>query len=173
LSKSTNHQRDFRPWLLLLSVIIIALDRVTKIWVTKHIEIGSAITVIPRVFRISHVTNNGAAFSMFADSLSPQRVRWMLIAFSVVAIVAVIAFLLRMGRRLSPTAVALAMVLAGALGNLYDRICFASVVDFLEVHIGTYHWPDFNVADSAIVIGGCLLLLDAFRAEPASVDEPG
>lgn len=156
--------RDWRAPLLALSVVLIVLDRLTKNWVTQHIQIGDAIPVIPRVFRITHVLNSGAAFSLFADSLSPERVRMMLIAFSLLAAVAVFLVLLKMGRRLTLTTLALALILAGAIGNLYDRVLFASVVDFLEVHILSYHWPDFNLADSSIVVGGILLMLDAFRS---------
>jgi signal peptidase II len=98
---------------------------------------------------------------LFNDSGSPGRVRWMLLVFSVLAAVAVLVALLKLGRTVTATSVALALILGGALGNAYDRLRFGSVIDFLEVHIVHYHWPDFNVADSAIVIGGILLLLDA------------
>jgi signal peptidase II len=149
------------PWLLLISAVVIALDRWSKVWVTRHIELGSAIPVIPKVFRITHVLNDGAAFSLFADAASPEHVRWVLIGFSTLAAIAVLIALIKMGRRFTLTTTALALVLGGAIGNDYDRIRFASVVDFLEVHIVHYHWPDFNVADSSIVVGACLLLLDA------------
>ena len=105
--------------------------------------------------------NDGAAFSLFADAASPEHVRWGLIGFSTLAAIAVLIALIKMGRRFTLTTTALALVLGGAIGNDYDRIRFASVVDFLEVHIVHYHWPDFNVADSSIVVGACLLLLDA------------
>ena len=88
----------------------------------------------------------------------------MLLAFSLLAAVLVLIFLVRLGRRMTTTSVALALILGGALGNAYDRWRFGYVIDFLEVHIVHYHWPDFNVADSAIVIGGMLLLLDALRS---------
>jgi signal peptidase II len=156
--------RDWRPWLLSLSFAIILLDRLTKWLVSKKIDLDDAVTVIPHVFRISHVENQGAAFSLFNNSGSPARVRWALLVFSLVAALAVLLFLLRLGRRLSATAIALALILGGALGNAYDRWHFGFVVDFLEVHIVHYHWPDFNVADSAIVIGGMLLLLEAVRS---------
>jgi signal peptidase II len=149
------------PWLLLISIVVIALDRWSKVWVTRHIELGSAITLIPKVFRITHVLNDGAAFSLFADSASPEHVRWVLIGFSTLAALAVLIALIKMGSRFTLVTVALALVLGGAVGNAYDRIRYASVVDFLEVHIVHYHWPDFNVADSSIVVGACLLLLDA------------
>ncbi|WP_263359768.1 signal peptidase II [Acidicapsa ligni] len=161
------------PWLLLISVIVVALDRWSKEWIVRHLEIGQAITVIPRVFRITHVLNDGAAFSLFADSASPEHVRWGLIAFSVVASFAVLIALIRIGTRFSTTTLALALVLGGAAGNVYDRIRFASVVDFLEVHIIHYHWPDFNVADSAIVVGACLLLLDSILPKKAAVTHLG
>jgi signal peptidase II len=157
-------------WLLLISALVIISDRLSKIWITRHIELGHAITVIPRVFRITHVLNDGAAFSLFADSATPEHVRWALIAFSTVAALAVLIVLLRMGRSFTLTTLALSLVLGGAVGNDYDRIRFASVVDFLEVHIFSYHWPDFNVADSAIVTGACLLLLDALLPKKKSAD---
>jgi signal peptidase II len=149
------------PWLLLIAVAVLALDRWSKVWITGHLEIGSAIPVIPNVFRITHVLNDGAAFSLFAESASPEHVRWALIAFSTLAALAVLVALIRMGRSITLTTLALALILGGAVGNDYDRIRFASVVDFLEIHIFSYHWPDFNVADSAIVCGACLLFLDA------------
>jgi signal peptidase II len=161
---SLRDRADSRPWLLLLSLLIIASDRLTKSLIAKRIDLGDAVTVIPHVFRISHVENQGAAFSLFDNSGSPTRVRWMLFVFSLVAALAVLFFLLRLGRRLSATGIALALILGGALGNAYDRWRFGFVVDFLEVHIIHYHWPDFNIADSAIVIGGLLLLLDAVQA---------
>jgi signal peptidase II len=159
------------PWLLLISAVILLIDRLSKVWVTRHIELGHAIPVIPRVFRITHVLNDGAAFSLFADSATPEHVRWVLIAFSTAAALAVLIALLRMGRNFTLTTLALALVLGGAIGNDYDRIRFASVVDFLEVHIVNYHWPDFNVADSAIVVGACLLLLDALIPKKTAVTE--
>jgi signal peptidase II len=155
--------RDWRVWLFGLSALVIALDRITKDWVSRHIAEGSAITVIPHVFRISHVMNSGAAFSMFTDSPHPERTRWMLTAFSILAAIVVLVVLVRVGRRVTLTSLSMALVLGGAIGNVWDRIRYATVVDFLEVHIIHYHWPDFNVADSAIVIGGILLLLDSLR----------
>jgi signal peptidase II len=157
----SDKQASRLPWLLLISVVVVVLDRWSKTWISHHIELGQAIPVIPKVFRLTHVLNDGAAFSLFADSASPEHVRWVLIAFSTLAALAVLIALLKMGRQFTLTTLALALVLGGAIGNDYDRIRFASVVDFLEVHIIHYHWPDFNIADSAIVVGACLLLLDA------------
>jgi signal peptidase II len=107
---------------------------------------------------------------MFSESANPGRTRWILIAFSLLAAAVVLGVLLRIGRRFTMTSLSMALVLGGAIGNAWDRICYGTVVDFLEVHIVHYHWPDFNVADSAIVIGGILLLLDAlFRKSEKAV----
>jgi signal peptidase II len=149
-------RRDARLWLIVIALVVIALDRWTKIWIQHHLTRGSFITVIPGFFRISHVYNTGAAFSMFAESVSPTTVRW----------VVVMGMIVRVGRRWSATGVALGLILGGAIGNLYDRLVYHYVVDFLAVNIYHYHWPDFNVADSAIVVGACLLLLEIFRGQP-------
>lgn len=157
------------PWLLALSALILLADRLTKIWVGTHIPMGEAIPVIPRVLRITHWTNEGAAFSLFADSASPHTVRWVLISFSILAALVVLVAMIRLGSRFTLTTIALALVLAGALGNVHDRIAYGSVVDFIEVHIYTYHWPDFNIADSSIVVGACMLMLDSLlpKKDPA------
>ena len=149
------------PWLLLISAAIFSADRWTKTWVADHIAIGGAIPILPGLLRITHWLNEGAAFSMFADSASPRMVRVGLIVFTCVAALAVLIAMVRMGNRITLTTVALAMILGGALGNVHDRVEYGSVIDFIEVHIFRYHWPDFNVADSAIVTGACLLLLDS------------
>jgi signal peptidase II len=145
-------------------------DRLTKAWVSTHVPVGGAIPVIPHFFRITHWTNEGAAFSMFAGSASPHAVRWGLIAFTLLAALAVYVALLRLGNRFTLTTVALALILGGAIGNVHDRIAYGSVIDFIEIHILSYHWPDFNIADSSIVIGACLLFLDSLLPEkrPAS-----
>lgn len=148
-------------WLLFISLVVIFLDRLTKTWVSLHIPLGDAIPVVPRFLRISHWTNDGAAFSLFANTASPNTVRCALIVFSLLAALAVLILMIRLGDRFTLSTFSLALVFAGALGNVHDRIAYGSVVDFIEVHIFGYHWPDFNLADSAIVIGACLLLLDS------------
>jgi signal peptidase II len=149
------------PWLLAISALLLVADRLTKIWVGKHIAFGDAIPIIPHVLRITHWTNEGAAFSLFADSATPNTVRWVLVSFSLVAAIVVLIAMIRLGSRITLTTLALALILAGALGNVHDRIAYGSVIDFIEVHIFTYHWPDFNVADSSIVVGACLLMFDS------------
>ena len=159
-------------WLLLISAAIILLDRLTKDWVTLHIKMGGAIPVIPHVLRITHWTNDGAAFSLFANSASPSTVRWVLICFSSLAALVVLFLLVYLGDRFTLTTLALALIFAGAMGNVHDRIAYGSVVDFIEVHIFTYHWPDFNIADSAVVTGACLLLLDSLLPKKHPEQQP-
>ncbi len=157
--------RDARWVLFLVAIVIILADRVTKLRVEANVTLGQHVAIIPHFFWISNVRNTGAAFSMFEDAKSQLLVRNFLVIFSVAAVIAVLIVLWRVGRTLSVTSIALALILGGAVGNLYDRLKFHYVVDFLEVHIHGYHWPDFNVADSAIVVGACLLLIEMLRPQ--------
>ena len=165
LQPATRNSPDRRPILFLISALVILADRLTKNAIVHRIRPGYSIPVIPGIFRLSHVLNTGAAFSLL-ENLPPNGVRIGLIAFSIVAAIIVFVMLWRTGRTISLTSVALALILGGALGNLYDRIRFHHVVDFLAVRIYHYNWPDFNVADSCIVIGACLLLLEILRPQP-------
>ena len=157
--------KDRRPLLLGVTALVILLDRLSKAWVVAHIPEGETIRIWDHVFRLSHVRNPGAAFSLFTESEHPLLTHKLLIWFSVVAAAVILAILMRIGRRLTPTTLALALILGGTIGNVWDRIRYGMVTDFIEVHIVHYHWPDFNVADSCIVIGGILLVLDAFRSQ--------
>ena len=160
--------KDRRILALAISALVVIADRVTKHLVAQQLPFGQAHTVIPGIFRITDVHNTGAAFSMFAENASPATVRNILIGFSAIAVAVLFTMLMRTGRYLSVTSVALALILGGAFGNLYDRIRYHYVIDFLEVHIVHYHWPDFNVADSCIVIGAGLLLIEIFRPQPGN-----
>ncbi len=164
-------QVDARWGLLAIAGAVILADRVSKLAVEQHLMLGGAHTVVPGVFRITHVLNTGAAFSAFAETASPLAVRYGLIGFSMLAILIVGVMLWKAGRAFSISGVALALILGGAIGNLYDRIWLHYVVDFLEVRIIHYHWPDFNIADSAIVLGACLLILEIFRPQSTEVNQ--
>ena len=157
--------RDARWVALVIAAVVIALDRWTKLWVVRNIRMGHARVIIPHVFRLTHVLNTGAAFSLFEGSTSPATVRNLLIAFSVLAVIVVLVLLWKFAREFTLVSFSLALILGGALGNLYDRVRYSHVVDFLEVHIVHYHWPDFNVADSAICIGAVLLLIEMLRPQ--------
>jgi signal peptidase II len=167
---NTDTQLDTKPrnqsgLVLAISAAVVVIDRITKRMVAQQLPNGQAHTVIPGIFRITDVHNTGAAFSMFSESTSPVVIRNILIAFSVFAVAVIAVMLWRTGRELSVTSVSLALILGGAVGNLYDRVRFHYVVDFLEVHIHHYHWPDFNIADSCICIGACLLMIEIFRPQ--------
>lgn len=157
-----------RTLYFLIAVAVLLLDRWSKWLVTKQISLHDSITVIKRVFYITHVENRGAAFGLFNDSPSPWKIA-LLVIFSVVALVIVSALLWRSSRTMTASAVGLSLILGGAMGNLWDRLLSGRVVDFLLVYIGSYQWPAFNVADSAIVVGACLLVFEImFAKSPAA-----
>ena len=154
-----------RPLLIALAVLL--LDRITKWAISQTIPLEDAINIIPGFFRLTHPENTGAAFSLFADSPSPFRTT-LLIAFSVAAL-AVISVLLWKDRSVFHSGtLALSLILGGAVGNLWDRVSDGKVTDFLDFYIGTHHWPPFNVADSAIVVGALLLFMRMLRKTPHS-----
>ncbi len=148
-----------RKYHLLIAVAVLALDRYTKWLIAHRLTMHDSITVIPGFFRIIHTENPGAAFGIFADSPSQWKVA-LLILFSVVALLIVSALLWKTSHSMTSTGVGLALILGGAVGNLWDRVVSHRVVDFLLFYIGHYQWPAFNVADSAIVAGAGLLVLE-------------
>jgi len=143
----------------ILAVVIILLDRWTKRLVASHIALYTHIQIIPGFFRLTHTENTGAAFSLFADSPSQWKTT-LLIAFSLVAMVIVSILLWKQTRPLTMTGIALSLILGGAVGNLWDRLASGRVVDFLLFYVKQYQWPVFNLADSAIVLGASLLVLE-------------
>ena len=155
----TDHPHAMRPLYFVAALIVLLLDRLTKWLVSGHIQLHDSIPVIPGFFRLTHVQNRGAAFGLFADSPSEWKVA-ILVMFSLIALVVVSALLWRNSHALTITGTALALILGGAIGNLWDRVLAGHVVDFLDFYVGTYHWPAFNVADSAIVIGALLLVAE-------------
>ncbi|HTU42977.1 MAG TPA: signal peptidase II [Candidatus Aquilonibacter sp.] len=144
---------------LLIALIVVLLDRWTKYIVARRIGLYQHIQIIPGFFRLTHTENTGAAFSLFADSNSPWRTD-MLIAFSVLALVVVSILLWKNHHAHLLTGVALSLILGGAIGNLWDRVVSGRVVDFLLFYVKQYQWPVFNLADSAIVVGAALLVLE-------------
>ena len=151
----------------LLALFVVLLDRWTKRLVAARIAMYTHIQVIPGFFRITHTENTGAAFSLFADSPSHWKTA-MLISFSVVAMIVVSVLLWKQSRALTMTGIALSLILGGAVGNLWDRVASGRVVDFLLFYVKTYQWPVFNLADSAIVVGASLLVLEIIFGQPKS-----
>ena len=150
-----------------LALFIVLLDRWTKRLVAAHIAMYTHIQIIPGFFRITHTENTGAAFSLFADSPSHWKTA-MLISFSVVAMIVVSVLLWKQSRPLTMNGIALSLILGGAVGNLWDRVASGRVVDFLLLYVKQYQWPVFNLADSAIVVGASLLVLEIIFGQPKS-----
>src|SRR5919109_1567298 len=143
------------------------LGRLSKLAIAKSISLHESIQVLPGFFRITHVENRGAAFGLFADSPSEWKIA-VLVLFSIVALVIVSALLWKNSHAMTTTGVGLALILGGALGNLWDRLVSGHVVDFLLFYVGQYQWPAFNVADSAIVVGAGMLVFEIlFTKAPA------
>jgi len=159
-----------RFFYVVIVAMVVALDRWSKDLAARRIELYQHIQVIPGFFRLTHTENTGAAFSMFADSPSPWKTH-MLIAFSAIALVIVAVLLWKNQDSHLTTGVGLSLIMGGALGNLWDRLARGRVVDFLLFYVKRYQWPVFNLADSAIVIGAGLLVLEILfaKARPTTV----
>lgn len=155
-----------RKYHFLIAAFVVLLDRVTKWLVASKITLNDSINVVPGFFRLTHVQNSGAAFGLFADSASEWKVS-ILVVFSVLALVVVSALLWKNSHSITSTGVGLSLILGGALGNLWDRLFSGHVVDFFDFYVGSYHWPAFNIADSAIVIGALLLVAEILFAKTA------
>lgn len=145
-----------------IALLVFLLDRLTKSLIERSMSLLDTVTVIPGFFNIIHTKNRGAAFSMFASSESAWRT-FLLIGLSGVALV-LIAWLLWRSVESPWLRYGLALILGGALGNVYDRVVYGAVIDFVELYVGEYHWPAFNVADSAITVGAALAIVDMWRS---------
>jgi len=159
-----------RTMYLLIALIVVVLDRWTKYIVAQRISLYSHIQVIPGFFRLTHTENTGAAFSLFADSTAPWKTGF-LIGFSLIALAVVSVLLWKNNYSHIATGIGLSLIMGGAVGNLWDRLAHGRVVDFLLFYVKRYQWPVFNLADSAIVVGAGLLVLEILFAKP-HVQEP-
>jgi signal peptidase II len=144
---------------LILSLLVIAADQATKLWVLAALQPREVIPVGP-AFNLTLVFNEGAAFSFLAGAGGWQR--WFFVGVAVAVSTVLIVWLWRLKPEERLTAAGLSLVAGGALGNLIDRLAYGRVVDFLDFYWRAWHWPAFNVADSAITVGVGLLLLEAF-----------
>jgi signal peptidase II len=146
--------------LLWLVVLIVPLDQLTKYWVSSNIAYGSYIQVIDGFFRITHARNPGAALG-----IAQGAPIWVFIGLTLVALAMIGSFFRKIAADDRLSAVALGLIVSGAIGNLIDRVLHQEVIDFLQFDLQLFIFPDFNVADSAIVIGVGLLLLDVVTQE--------
>ena len=147
-------------WLLLALAVLVA-DQWTKWLVETRLAHHASVEVIPGLFNLTHVRNTGVAFGLFA-SPGADGGSWILAALGILALVLVTLYFVATPRSQRLLLAALALVMGGAVGNLLDRIFSGAVTDFLDVYVGTHHWPSFNLADSAITVGIALMAVDAF-----------
>ena len=150
-------------WVFLITLALVAgLDQFSKWQISSTMSLHASYPVIDGFFNITYVRNPGAAFGFLANAPSFFRSGF-LIAVSAAAIVMILYYLAQNKTGGVLLTVALSLITGGAAGNLIDRVRFGEVADFLDVYIGSYHWPAFNVADSAISVGAVLLILELFR----------
>jgi signal peptidase II len=147
-----------------LLLLVIVLDQLTKIWIVKSFRLYESMEIIPNFFNLTYLTNKGAAFGFLSGVTAAWRHYFFLALVSVSLVLLCFAWF-RMRKDHPFYGPALAMIAGGAIGNVIDRIRFGAVVDFLDVYVAGHHWPAFNVADSAIVVGVALFLLGNFLEE--------
>ena len=151
------------PWLW-LSLLVFVLDQASKLYFEGALRLYQQIEIVPGLFSWTLAYNTGAAFSFLADSSGWQR--WLFALIAIVVSAVLVIWLKRLGRNDTWLAVALALVLGGALGNLYDRVALGHVIDFILVHWqNRWYFPAFNIADSAITVGAIMLALDMFKSK--------
>lgn len=148
-----------------LSLLAIVLDQASKLTVDGSMQLFESIPVLP-YFNLTYVHNTGAAFSFLSDAGGWQR--WFFAGLAIVISGVIGVWLSRLKSHETLLAVALSLVLGGAIGNLIDRLAYGYVIDFLDVYYQNYHWPAFNIADSAITLGVALMLLESFGVGKAA-----
>lgn len=157
-----SESREWSGWAWLpLSAAVIAVDQLSKLWMVQHFKLYEHVRLLP-VLDITLTFNEGAAFSFLSDASGWQR--WLFTALAVIVAAGILVWLRRLqAHRQWLLSCALALILAGALGNVIDRLRIGHVVDFILVHWNNSYFPAFNVADSAITVGAVFLLFDAWR----------
>ncbi len=148
-----------------LSLIIIALDQASKLWVVANFDLYESMPLLSGV-NLTYVHNTGAAFSFLSSAGGWQR--WFFVAIALVATIVLVIWLSRLKVSERWMAITLSLILGGAIGNLYDRIVYSYVIDFIDVYYESHHWPVFNVADSAICVGAVMMLIDTFRGKEST-----
>ncbi len=145
------------PWFT-LPIIVVVVDRWTKVLATAQLDFGKPLEILP-IFNLTLLYNKGAAFSFLSDAGGWQR--WLFTGIAVVTSGILTVWLLRLPRTDRLLAASLGLILGGALGNLWDRVNYGYVVDFISVHYQNHYFPAFNIADSAITLGAILLIADS------------
>ncbi|WP_203301792.1 signal peptidase II [Marinobacter sediminum] len=149
---------------LWLAVLVIVLDLGTKALATAMLTYGDPVPVVP-MFNLTLLHNTGAAFSFLAQAAGWQR--WFFVGLALVVSCVLVIWLRKLQQHETWTAIAIVLILGGALGNVYDRVVHGYVVDFLHFYWQDWHFPAFNLADTAITVGAAMMIIDTFRS-PAS-----
>ena len=157
-------------WLhwLWISVVVLVIDQITKQAITASFQYGESKYIFPW-FNLVLAHNPGAAFSFLASASGWQR-EFFIVLTSIIS--CVLLWMLKSNSTNRMLSIALALVLGGAFGNLYDRVQYGYVIDFVQWHVAGYYWPAFNVADSAICLGAVMLVLDSFRTPAVAPKHP-
>ncbi|ACZ78417.1 MULTISPECIES: signal peptidase II [Dickeya] len=167
MSKSTGATGLRWLW---LAALVLVVDLGSKQWVMTHFQLGESVPLVP-FFNFTYAHNYGAAFSFLADKGGWQR--WLFAVIALVIIVALLAMMLRSSASQKLNNIAYAMIIGGAIGNLADRLVHGYVIDFLDFYVNNWHYPTFNLADSAIVVGALLIVLEGFLASPQKKQAEG
>jgi signal peptidase II len=157
------------PWALLVGAIV-CVDQVTKALVQQSMALHESRPILEGFLSLTHVRNRGAAFGLLSDADIPYQAALFSVV-SVAALIAIAVYAVRLPPKSSLPRAGLALILAGAIGNLIDRALLGYVIDFVDVYWRSHHWPAFNVADSSISVGVTLLLLDSlFSPQPGKAE---
>jgi signal peptidase II len=162
--RRVNNALVLRAAYAVVSVAVLWLDHWSKQWAAARLRFGPDLDLIPGFLRFVYAENPGIAFSLFNSG--EQTTRWLLACFSTTAACVVTVMAARTDARMWRAHLTYAMLFAGIVGNLVDRVRTGRVVDFIDVYVGTHHWPVFNVADSAITVGAVLLALELMKPAP-------
>lgn len=150
---------------LTITGLVIVLDQVSKGWMVSWLSLYETVAIMP-YFNLTMAHNHGAAFSFLAQAGGWQR--WFFIGLAATISVVLLVWLAKLKPAEKLESISLSLILGGAIGNVMDRIMYGYVIDFIDIYVGTSHWPAFNIADSAICIGAVLLILDSFKSEDKS-----
>ncbi len=158
--------------LALIGVTVVVVDQVTKLWIVQSMRLHESIPIVPNLFSLTYIRNPGAAFGLLAGSSNAFRMVFFAVT-SLFALALLGTILFRLPEKDWIGQLSIAGILGGAIGNLIDRLRFGEVIDFLDVYVESYHWPAFNVADSAISVGVvCLILHFAFERKETTLPAP-
>ncbi len=142
---------------LLLSIVIIIIDRIVKMFMQQHLTMGVPLPITP-FFNLTLVHNPGAAFSFLSNASGWQR--WFFTTIAIIISILLIIWLYRLPPKQCMIAIAISLIVGGAIGNIWGRISYGYVIDFLDFHLNNWHWPVFTIADSAVCVGVVLLIID-------------